>query len=538
VETLSLVLKRLVNCVLMHARVELGAATMHGLTHIFRYLVAIAFATLLLQVLPAAAQAQPAAAVECGGDSDNPLNILATPAGDCARYYAPYALQAAAAYESVAEFAGGDDVGVVLKRFNRFKAAEASVTAGIRRFLKAWRFQFGSDGDIGCVDESDADCKAALAKSRSSRLRRATAWLLGSAGPAYHVWGRTQRPYRRNDPCTEVSIAFRGTVGLSRRDWAANTDWATSYVYDTYYVNLQRNINGIIKKITNLPCYRSARSAAIEPQIVSVGHSLGGALAQFAALANTSEPRIAKVFAFNSSPITGSGHIDEATLAANRQGLEVDHISHVNEILRRAREWNLARSDCNPLVRTVGFQVFEGNSAKLHEINPLAEHIVKIAAKKDYQVPVRPAAANWNCIPRYQPPASDEDRLPATTPAPGMVNAPAGPVVMVAQAGSYKPTYRYAAATQYDVIPQYGTEWNGSAPSFARVRAPRNVRVPGARIAYDPNGLNATLAPIQGTYMYATEWNAATASLARPKHNTHARHFRLHKKNKAHMASS
>ena len=55
-----------------------------------------------------------------------------------------------------------------------------------------------------------------------------------------------------------------------------------------------------MNRVASLPC-RQGRA-----QIVSVGHSLGGGLAQFAALATKKgKARIVKVFAFDSSPVTG-----------------------------------------------------------------------------------------------------------------------------------------------------------------------------------------------------------------------------------------
>ena len=308
----------------------------------------------LLTVTPCALALHVGAAVAQSGGDAAP-RITASWATTYARYYAPYALQAAAAYLSVAMFDAtrgaheqpaldGADVAFAVSPYS----AEPEIASRATKFLRAWQYQFGSDRYLRCFDDSDVDCQKELG-----------AWTLPiGGGPAFQVWARTRYPHKERDACSEVSIAFRGTVGSTASDWITNADLVTHYFADDYYLQLRRNIDAIIRKIAGLDCYRRASH---KPQIVSVGHSLGGGLAQFVALANSSKgPRIAKVFAFDSSPFTGASLINPATLKDNSDQLEIDRIYQSGEVLANIRKFaeKLARkstfpqssSPCQPLM--------------------------------------------------------------------------------------------------------------------------------------------------------------------------------------------
>jgi pimeloyl-ACP methyl ester carboxylesterase len=227
-------------------------------------------------------------------------------------------------------------------------------------------------------------------------------WDFGS-GPSFQVWARTRYPHAGRDACREVSIAFRGTVGWSGGDWFSNADRFGS-PYDDYYHQLRRNIDGIIGSIRRLPCYRLAT------QIVSTGHSLGGGLAQFAALANKQTgPRITKVFAFDPSPVTGAHLVEKQRLKANAERLTIDRIYQEGEVLSYAREaiqeYPPAGSVCKPFVRTVKVDAVSGRGAiGLHGVNPLAVQMVGLSYA-GYNPPPSPK----NCGLDYKPPATDED---------------------------------------------------------------------------------------------------------------------------------
>lgn len=368
--------------------------------------------------------------------------ITASWATRYARYYAPYALQASAAYLSVATFdqtrgpngepaLDGADVNYAVSPY----AADPLTASRATKYLRAWQYQFGSEGYLRCFDPSDADCQKELG-----------AWTFGvGGGPAFDVWARTHFPHVANAACNEVSIAFRGTAG-GAADWLSNFDPVTHYFADDYYLQLRRNINAIIRKIRNLDCYKRA---ARHPRIVSTGHSLGGGLAQFAALANNpAGPRIAKVFAFDSSPVTGSARIDKRTLSQNAEGLEIDRIYQTGEILAKVRryyeQFPKSSSSCNPLVRTVVFDAWRGPSAvEMHSMAELASQTVQLSYDGQTQQGFLVPAAT-NCSTRYRPPATDDDQIPVPSIYPGeTVYRSDGSAMTVAEANQYLRTSQF-----------------------------------------------------------------------------------------------
>jgi pimeloyl-ACP methyl ester carboxylesterase len=381
------------------------------LRRLSRGLIALAIFVLALHGAPAFAQ--------CRGVPPAITTITASWATNCARYYAPYALQAAAAYVSVGTFdqvrgpngepvLDGRDVANAVGAISPY--ADATTTSRATNYLRPWQYQFGSEGYLGCIDPTDTDCQKELGGWRFSV----------GGGPAFQVWARTHFPHTAKDACSEVSIAFRGTEGTAS-DWLSNFDPATHYFSDDYYLQLRRNINAIIRQISKLDCYKRA---ARHPQIVSVGHSLGGGLAQFAALANASSgPRIAKVFAFDPSPVTGAPLINKQTLSNNAKELEIDRVYETGEVLARVRQYYeqfpKSSSPCMPLVRTVTFEAWRGpNAIEMHGMAPLASQIVQLSYDADiqqsYQVP-----AETNCRTRYRRPTTDDYQVPVPSVYPG-----------------------------------------------------------------------------------------------------------------------
>jgi hypothetical protein len=428
----------------MHLQIDawiLGIAAMPFISGTFRIGI-FAIAVLL------AANMQPAIA-------QSEVMIQPSLVYNYARYYAPYAIQARAAYLPINELddrrdkADSEGYGADVNYAVQGISTDPIVEKRAREAFRHWRYQFGSDSYLSCYDPADTACQAAYG---------ARGWWPFSSGPAFQVWARTRFPSTGREACTEVSIAFRGTVG-GGADWSSNFDRFGSPL-DDYYHQLRRNIDGIISAITKLDCYKRAG----RPQIVSTGHSLGGGLAQLAALANKPNgPRIAKVFAFDPSPVTGAHLVAQPLLNQNSAGLTVDRVYEAGEILAIARgaieEYPSAKSACNPLVRTVKVAAASGgNAVQLHAMTLLAGQIVQLSYNGEtplaYSTPPSPA----NCNIRYRAPATDQNDV--------LVSDSGGRRMLVASARTHRrgrltdsspPAAR--AQNSYEVAAQAANAW-------------------------------------------------------------------------------
>jgi pimeloyl-ACP methyl ester carboxylesterase len=332
-------------------------------------------------------------------ETEIPASDVAPHAG----YYAPYALQSAGAYLPVQALdktrgTPGQDANYVVQstfQDKDFGATAAQIRERAREALSGWRYQFGSDAYLSCINSNNAECVKRLPGKWTWKPR---------GGPAFHVWAQDSsfpESFIAPQSCSEVSITFRGTVKSQPADWGTNGHKLSKYFLDNYYRQLHRNIDGIIGRVTALDCYRQA----IDPsgvRIVSAGHSLGGGLAQLAALANKRGPRISKVFAFDPSPVTAHGLVDKQTLAENSKGLEIDRISQAGEILQPLRavmpQYPRMKNACNPLVRSVGVDVIRGSAVARHDMAKMAAGLVRLSHSGAVQS--RPIATQ--CLTRYE----------------------------------------------------------------------------------------------------------------------------------------
>jgi len=428
-------------------------------------LLAVAFLATTLAAQPASAQLH--------GDTAEYVSAGYSP--QYARYYAPYAIQAAAAYTDVASFNAtrgpsqqpsldGSDVRLAVASI----PGEPRVTEAATKYLQSWQYQFGSEGYLTCF-ESDPDCLKAIRKDRFT--------MAISGGPTFHVWARTRATQKAGAACSEVSIAFRGST-TSAADWISNADPLTGYVVDDHYRQLRRNIDAIIKKITTLDCYRKAKT-----QIVSVGHSLGAGLAQFSAIANNpARPRITKVFAFDPSPVTGASYIN-ARIRAQNANVEVDLIYQNGEALQRlrsiqqrARALFRRQEASRPCARTVVFDVFlPAGAVALHNMPALASEMVGMTYKRgkqqEYQLPIEHA----NCgrdRDQYRAPTTDEDVDPA------LVASRDSSGTRMAGANRGHAVNGYAMANGFEPGVVLPTAINSPTTSPLRAKAVKNARRP------------------------------------------------------------
>jgi pimeloyl-ACP methyl ester carboxylesterase len=392
---------------------------------LFRLVVPITLVA-LTPARPASAQGVDYSGAEYTEGEFGPERYAGTYARDFARYYAPYALQAAGAYlpvstmdqarrlddarEARGEARGGEDAKRVADYAIKVRNADEreDLIKKARKYLGAWRYAFGSEKYLDCY-EDDPDC---LKSTRAGwRVKRFL------VGPAFHVWTRTAA----GPGCSEASIAFRGTDDAT---WAryftdriSSFDTAVAGFTDNTYRQLQRNINAILRKIAALGC----------TQIVSVGHSLGAGLGQLAALATSPENRkqglgINKVFAFDASPVIGTSYVAGNTQEANAH-VEIDLVYQNQEALEALRGDSTA-----PCLRTVRIDALKKTSrTRLHNMAALARETVRMSYKNGAQLPYELPVPLPRCDKSfYTRPTTDEDFAPQppASSAPVAASAP------------------------------------------------------------------------------------------------------------------
>src|SRR5262249_19745494 len=148
-------------------------------------------------------------------------------------------------------------------------------------------------------------------------------------GLFFEVW-------ESGSPATRVAVVFRGTDGWS--DWESNLRWFTRFipfVEDQYHFVSRRVSEEVSARLAGS---RSRYGPAFE--LVTVGHSLGGGLAQHFAYAlrpATDVPRVSRVFAFDPSPVTGFYSVSRDVRDANKTGLRIDRIFEHGEVLAYVR---------------------------------------------------------------------------------------------------------------------------------------------------------------------------------------------------------
>lgn len=216
------------------------------------------------------------------------------------------------------------------------------------------RRDFGHDGMPGDCNENDP------AKHR----------ILDGLG--IQIWARQGRD------CPEMVIAFRGTDFSQSDDWLSNLRWITRILplYDQYEQSREHLDRLVARAIKLMGC--------MPKKITTVGHSLGGGLAQHAAYAQKSRlgrPPVSRVYAFDPSFVTG--YYDRAIDAEAKRkavaGLKIDRIYEHGELLAYPRfvlRHVYPPAACNPQVRLVRFDFLEGSFVAQHNMASLVRKML------------------------------------------------------------------------------------------------------------------------------------------------------------------
>jgi pimeloyl-ACP methyl ester carboxylesterase len=237
-----------------------------------------------------------------------------------------------------------------------------------------------------CAADSPEDCDARADDERAAHWLNEWRYVWSCDGPdqcgvrtagqsepvgglGVQIWAR------KGAKCPEAVIAFRGTVGGDKGDWESNFHWILRAfpIYDQYD-QVRDHVGDFIVHLERDKCYRAGWT-----EIIAVGHSLGGGLAQLAAY---SDSRIRRVYAFDPSMVTGYYSVDPPHRDRNVQGLRMERVYEFGEVLAYGRlimlHW-IPLSPCNPRVVSVRFRVFQGAPIALHSLADLDNGLLRVA---------------------------------------------------------------------------------------------------------------------------------------------------------------
>jgi len=197
---------------------------------------------------------------------------------------------------------------------------------------------------------------------------------------------------------SRVAVTFAGTEVTNLQDWRANLRWFLPHHPDEYTIvvtNFGADFVNEWDRRRTQPGWEFLNNA----HLFSTGHSLGGGLCQdFAYSLPTSSPtvpRVAHVYAFDPSPVTGFYSVKRHLRDQNRKGLAIDRIYERGEVLSVLRSlvyFVKPPSVRNPAIRQVRYNLFSawGAIAK-HSIDRLACKLYDIV-KNEIDVSGSPAS--------------------------------------------------------------------------------------------------------------------------------------------------
>jgi len=178
------------------------------------------------------------------------------------------------------------------------------------------------------------------------------------------AWARQSPP--------AVTVTFGGTVFNNLSDWESNLRWFIPWHNDEYTVLVTKVAPDFIDTFKRHVANRDEAWLA-QATLYSTGHSLGGGLAQEFAYALPQDAvvqRVAEVYAFDPSPVTGYYSVNSATRDANRKDLSINRVFERGEVLAAIRSviaLVYPPSTASPAVTTVRYN-FDGF------VGPIAAH--------------------------------------------------------------------------------------------------------------------------------------------------------------------
>ncbi len=185
-----------------------------------------------------------------------------------------------------------------------------------------------------------------------------------------------------------VVAAFGGTVFTSGKDWKSNLRWFLPKHQDEYTTIVQRFAPDFAKAFAG----RMATQAGAHLKNVTVcstGHSLGGGLAQQFAYSLPQEPpiqKVAQVYAFDPSPVTGFYSVAQDVRDRNKKGLKITRSYERGEVLAILRSFTSVLnkpSVSDPEITGVRFSLFYSPTPLAgHSIIELAKRLQAVASGK------------------------------------------------------------------------------------------------------------------------------------------------------------
>jgi hypothetical protein len=160
--------------------------------------------------------------------------------------------------------------------------------------------------------------------------------------------------YERTVSPREIVVVFEGTDFSSLKDWFSNLRWFLRFIpsHEDQYTMTANRISKEFFDHLRAPQngYQVSETSAQlrsnngEPiNIIAAGHSLGGGLAQhFAytfkqATPQSRGPKVSRVYAFDTSPVTGWFSSERPQRDYNAEGLQIQRIFEHGEILAYVR---------------------------------------------------------------------------------------------------------------------------------------------------------------------------------------------------------